>query len=168
MIIQADTRQKRGHHTNKEKWFENHGIKVIHSKCIVGDYIIPSDGSISVDTKKDVSELYQNLVQSHNRFVAECNLADELGIKLYILVENDDGIRTLDDLINWKNPQYIQWLRKQRQGVNCKPPVQNISLIKMAKTIEKKYGCTFLFCHPYESAEIIVKLLTDGKENEND
>lgn len=165
MIIQADTRQKKGHHINKEKWFENHGIKIVHSKCIVGDYIIPSDGSISVDTKKDVGELYQNLVQSHNRFVSECNLADELGIKLYILVENKEGIKSLDDLINWKNPQYIQWLRKQRQGIKMRPPVANLSLIKMARTIEKKYGCTFLFCHPSESAEQILRLLLKVEDN---
>ena len=165
MVIQQDTRQKKKHHIRKEQWFEKHGIKVVNSKCLVGDYIIPSDGSISVDTKKDIGELYQNLVQSHNRFVRECELADELGIKLYILIENEEGISELDDLLNWKNPQYLVWLKKQRQGVKCKPPVKNISLIKMARTIEKKYGCTFLFCHPYESAEKIVELLTQVEGN---
>lgn len=160
MIIQQDTRQKQKHHLNKEAWFERHGIKVVNSKCLVGDYIIPSDGSVSVDTKKDIGELYQNLVQSHNRFVAECNLADELGIKLYILVENEDGITCLDELMSWKNPQHLVWLKKQRQGIKCRPPVKNITLIKMARTIEKKYGCTFLFCSPYESAQKIVELLT--------
>ena len=166
MIIQEDTRQKQKHHIRKEQWFESHGIKIVHSKCIVGDYIIPSDGSISVDTKKDIGELYQNLVQSHNRFVSECNLADELGIKLYILVENEDGIKCLDDVLNWKNPQYFVYLKRQRQGVKCKPPVSNISLIKMARTIEKKYGCTFLFCSPLESAERIYRLLLKVEDNE--
>ena len=168
MIIQQDTRQKQKHHLNKEQWFERHGIKVVNSKCIVGDYIIPSDGSISVDTKKDISELYQNLIQSHTRFSAECALADELGIKLYILVENEDGIKTKDDILKWKNPQYFVWLKKQRQGIKCKPPASNLTLKKIMASMEKKYGCTFLFCAPYESAEKIVELLTGEKENENE
>ena len=150
MIIQADTRQKRGHHLNKEKWFEKHGIKVVNSKCLVGDYIIPSDGSISVDTKKDIGELYSNLIQQHTRFSAECALADELGIKLYILVENEEGIKSKDDILKWKNPQYFVWLKKQRQGVKAKPPANNLTLKKIMASMEKKYGVTFLFCAPYE------------------
>ena len=164
MIIQQDTRQKQKHHIRKEEWFKNHDIKVVNSKCIVGDYIIPSDGSISVDTKKDIGELYQNLIQSHNRFVAECDLAQELGIKLYILVENEVGVRKIEDILKWKNPQYFVWLKKQREGVKCKPPASNQQLLKMMKTIEKKYGCEFLFCHPLQSAELIVKLLTKVEE----
>lgn len=160
MIIQQDTRQKHKHHLNKEKWFENHGIKVVNSKCIVGDYIIPSDGSISVDTKKDIGELYSNLIQQHDRFVRELSLAQELGIKLYILVENEDGIKDIQGIINWKNPQYFVWLKKQRQGIKCRRPVPNQQLLKMMATIQKKYGCEFVFCAPYESAEKIVELLT--------
>lgn len=160
MIIQQDTRQKQKHHLIKEKWFEEHGIKVINSKMLVGDYCIPSDGSISVDTKKDIGELYQNLIQSHARFSAECQLADELGIKLYILVENKEGFKCIDDIKSWVNPQYFVWLKKQRQGIKIKEPVKNITLIKIMRSMEKKYGVTFLFCRPTESAEKIVELLT--------
>ena len=166
MIIQQDTRQKQKHHLNKEKWFEKHGIKVVNSKMLVGDYCIPSDGSVSVDTKKDIGELYSNLIQQHDRFVRELSLAQEIGIKLYILVENEEGIKSIQDILKWKNPQYFVWLKKQRQGVKCKRPVPNQQLLKMMYTIEKKYDCKFLFCHPLESAELIVKLL--NKENEND
>lgn len=165
MIIQQDTRQKQKHHLTKEKWFADHDIKVVNSKMIVGDYCIPSDGSISVDTKKDIGELYQNLVQSHNRFVRELSLAQEIGIKLYILVENEDGITDIDGLKDWKNPQYFVWLKKQRQGIKCRPPVKNIQLVKMMYTIQSKYDCKFLFCHPTESAEKIIELLTQGKSN---
>lgn len=165
MIIQQDTRQKQKHHLNKEKWFENHGIKIVNSKCIVGDYIIPSDGSISVDTKKDIGELYSNLIQQHDRFVRELSLAQELGIKLYILVENEDGIKDIQGIINWKNPQYFVWLKKQRQGIKCRRPVPNQQLLKMMATIQKKYGCEFVFCSPYEAAERIIELLTKGESN---
>lgn len=160
MIIQQDTRQKKQHHIRKEKWFAEKGIKIINSKLLVGDYMIPSDGSVSVDTKKDISELYSNLIQQHNRFRAELSLAEELGIQLYILVENEDGISEIKDILKWRNPQYFMYLKRQRQGVKCKSPVSNQQLMKMLFTMEKKYGVKFLFCKPYESAEIILRLLT--------
>ena len=169
MVIQQDTRQKKQHHIAKEKWFEEHDIKVVNSKMLVGDYMIPSDGSVSVDTKKDCSELYQNLIQSHTRFRAECDLAAELGIKLYVLVENKDGIRCIDDILKWKNPQYYVWLKKQRQGLKCKPPASNQTLLKMLHTMERDHSVTFLFCTPEDSAEMIVRLLNheipDNKVN---
>lgn len=165
MVIQQDTRQKKQHHIRKEKWFEDHGIKVINSKLLVGDYMIPSDGSVSVDTKKDIGELYGNLIQQHKRFRAECDLADELGIQLYIVVENEIGIKKIDDIINWKNPQYFVWLKRQRQGVQCKPPASNQQLLKIMHSMERDHGVRFLFCHPCESAELIVRLLTHENAN---
>ena len=167
MIIQQDTRQKKKHHLAKEKWFADHGIKVVNSKCIVGDYIVPSDGSISVDTKKDIGELYSDLIQQHNRFKAECELAQEIGIKLYILVENNDNVTCIDDIIKWKNPQYFVWLKRQRQGVKCKPPASNQQLLKILYSMEKKYDVSFLFCKPEESAAKIVELL-GGEKNDSD
>lgn len=162
MVIQQDTRQKKQHHANKEKWFAEHGIKVVNSKMLVGDYMIPSDGSIAIDTKKDCSELYQNLIQSHTRFRAECDLADEIGTQLYILVENRDGIRQINDILKWKNPQWFVYKKKQRQGIKCKPPCTNQTLLKILHTMERDHKVKFLFCSPEESAELIVKIL--GKE----
>ena len=166
MIVQQDTRQKKKHHVLKEQWFEKHGIKVVNSKCIVGDYIIPADGSVSVDTKKDISELYSDLVQQHSRFKAECELAQELGIKLYILVENTDNVTCVEDITKWKNPQYLVWLKKQRQGIKCRQPVSNVQLKKMMWTMSKRYDVTFLFCRPLESAEKILRLLLKVEDNE--
>ena len=166
MVIQQDTRQKQKHHILKEKWFEKHNIKLVNSKCIVGDYIIPSDGSISVDTKKDIGELYSNLIQQHDRFVRELSLAQELGIKLYILVENEAGIKDIQGILKWENPQYFVWLKKQRQGIKCRRPVPNQQLLKMLHTIQKKYNCEFVFCSPSEAAEKIVQLLTKVEDNE--
>ena len=101
-IIQCDTRQKRKHHETKEKYFIELGYKIINSKMLVGDYCIPSNGSVVVDTKADLSELYGNLIQQHERFHNECVLAQEAGIKLYILIENKDGITIYRD----KNAEY--------------------------------------------------------------
>ena len=35
-------------------------------------------------------------------------------------------------------------------------------------TMEKKYGCTFLFCSPEEAAERIIELLTKGEDGYKD
>ena len=159
MIIQQDTRQKKKHHTVKEQWFKNNGITIVNSKMLVGDYMIPSDGSVSVDTKKDCAELYSNLITQHDRFKAECELANECGIQLYVLVENEDGITCIDEILRWKNPQYIMYLAKQRRGIKIKPPVSNQQLLKIMHTMEKKYGVKFVFCHPFESGRKILELL---------
>lgn len=174
MIIQQDTRQKKQHHIAKEKWFAEHDIKVVNSKMIVGDYMIPSDGSVAVDTKKDISELYQNLIQSHTRFRAECDLATEIGTKLYILVENKDGVESINDITKWQNPQFWVWKKKQRQGIKMKPPCSNVTLKKIMHSMQREHGVTFLFCTPEESAETIVRILnheldnTDSKASEKD
>lgn len=163
MIIQQDTRQKKQHHIAKEKWFAEHDIKVVNSKMLVGDYMIPSDGSVSVDTKKDISELYSNLIQSHERFRAECDLAKEIGTKLYVLVENKDGVTCINDIIKWRNPQYFVWLKRKKQG---KPPVNNQTLLKIMHSMERDHGVTFLYCRPENSAETIVRLLSREEEKE--
>ena len=169
MIIQADTRQKRKHHTMKEQYFESQGIRVVNSKMLVGDYCIPSNGSVAVDTKADISELYGNLIQQHDRFHNECVLAKEAGIKLYILVENKAGVKCMEDLAGWKNPQMFRYYKAKRLAkVNGtkepKPPASNVQLIKIMHAMNRDYGVEFLFCTPAESGAKVIELLTNAME----
>lgn len=169
MIIQCDTRQKLKHHTVKENYFRSKGFKLVHSKMLVGDYQIPCDGSVVVDTKKNILELYQNIIQQHDRFHNECVLAKRGKIKLYILVENKDGIKDVDGIKNWKNPQFIRYKKQckdaQEHGrKEPKPPASNEHLIKSMNSMTMKYGVEFLFCSPDEAGEIVLKILTEEKE----
>ena len=161
MVIQCDTRQQmhKKHHQIKEKWFINHGHTVVHSKCLVADYICPSNGSVAVDTKQSVSELYNDLIQDHRRFHDECVHAKEYGIKLYILVENKYGYTKPEDIRTWKNPQYFQYKKARWNGVTRKPPASNVTLIKIMHSMHRDYGVEFLFCDVNDAAKIIVKLL---------
>lgn len=159
-IIQCDTRQKKKHHEAKEQYFEEQGYKLVHSKMLVGDYCIPSNGSVCVDTKADVGELYSNLIQSHDRFHRECVLAQEAGIKLYILIENKFGFNEPKDIIDWKNPGYFRYLKMKRKGVKCKPPATNVQLIKIMHSMTRDYGVEFKFCSPEESGAKVIELLT--------
>ena len=172
MIIQADTRQKKNHHTAKEKYFAEQGIRVIHYGMPVGDYCIPSQGGIVVDTKANISELYGNLIQQHDRFHNECVLAQDAGIKLYILVENKDGVKCVDDLRDWKNPQMFRYkkavrLARMNGTKEPKPPASNIQLIKIMHSMTRDYGVEFLFCTPQEAGQRVIDLLLGGKGNNN-
>lgn len=161
MVIQTDSRQQmnRKHHQIKERWFLDNGIEVIHSKMLVGDYQLPHNGSVVVDTKKDCMELYSNLIQDHARFHRECENAQRWGIKLYILVENKDGFTKPEDILKWKNPQYFRYLRDKKKGIERKPPASNVQLLKIMYSMSRDYGVEFLFCSTKEAAPMIVKLL---------
>lgn len=164
MIIQCDTRQKKKHHDAKEQYFESLGHKLVHSKMLVGDYCIPSNGSVVVDTKADLSELYSNLIQQHDRFKRECILAQEAGIKLHILVENKCDIFTVQDVINWKNPQMFRYYKAKRNAIltgkkSPNPPASNVQLIKIMHSMSRDYGVEFHFCSPTESGKKVLELL---------
>ena len=158
MILQVDSRQKEGKHKLKHEYFESLGIKLVTSKMIVGDYCIPSNGSIVVDTKKDMMELYGDMIQQHERFRDECILAQEAGIKLYILVENTNDIKELKDVATdkWKNPL---WFKYYKYKNTLKPPVKNVTLMKMLYTMQTKYDVEFVFCTPEEAGKKILELL---------
>ena len=153
MYIIEDTGQKIGQHTIKNDWFCQNDIPIIRNKLPFGDYALPP--SVAVDTKRDMEEIAGNICggkAEHNRFKRECIKAKDAGCKLYFLVENNNGISSIDDVHTWINPRYIY-------QPGC---VQGDRLEKAMRTMQERYGCTFLFCKPEESAEIIQKLLTGG------
>ena len=116
MLILVDSRQQEGKHNLKEKWFAEHGIETRRTKLYVGDYTLPTDQSVCIDTKKDIQELVSDICgKQHERFRNECIRAQEAGIRLIILTENRGGhikdniiqptITSLDELHRWKNPR---------------------------------------------------------------
>ena len=169
MVIQTDTRQQmnRKHHQVKEQWFLDNGYEVIHSKMLVGDYQIPSNGSVVVDSKQHCGELYQDLITDHKRFRAECENAQRWNIKLYILIENEQGFKVPKDIIRWRNPLMYAYWQAVKKGVNRKPPTSNQQLLKIMHTMTKKYGVEFVFCSTAEAGAKIVELLTKGATNDN-
>ena len=148
-IIIEDTRQQAEKHTIKHEWFSKNGIKLIRSKLLVGDYSLPDDTSISIDTKKDIQEIIGNVTKQHERFVNECKLALECNIQLVVLIENTDRIKSIDDLERWTNPR-LKYSKAATSGPCLK---------KILTTIENRYGVKFIFCSPYKSGEIIKKIL---------
>ena len=185
MIILEDTRQQLNKHDTKHRWFEEHGITVMRCRLLVGDYTLPTNQSVCIDTKKDIQELVSDLVGGqHARFREEAERARKAGIRLIILVENQGGeighsgiynptIRSVDELHKWRNPRLFILKRGAVIGINkdgspryskvqaYPKATKGVTLQKMCKTFTARHGAEFMFCSPQESAERIVSLLSD-------
>lgn len=144
-----DSRQKANQHELKHSHFEEMGVQLIRCKLPFGDYAhVPK---VSVDTKANMSEIAQNIGSDHKRFKNECIAARDAGCQLIILIENTDGIRCVDDVHKWINPDII-YRPKSITGER---------LEKAMKTMTERYKVRFEFCRPDESAQRIRELLGD-------
>lgn len=192
IVLIEDKAQKIEKHKIKNLWWKKHKIEVMRMPLPVGDYVLANESvmdviarkkmrciepkkmdflgsyKVCVDSKFDIQELISDICgKQHDRFRDECILAQNNGIKLYILVENKGGligrttienptIRKLSDLHSWKNPR----LFIRRNGKQVYPSAtRGITLQKACYTMEKKYGVKFLFCTPEESGKKIIELL---------
>ena len=121
---------------------------------------------------KLVQDLY---VQRHGFFHRGLVRAKMYGVKLYILVENVEGVKSIDDLFRWVNPrsqiyvksnQIIGWYKNgnPRYKMVQKYPscMRGTQLAKACLTMQLKYDCVFVFCRPDQAGPMIVKLLTEG------
>ena len=159
----CDTRQKAGKHDAKEQWWEEQNIPTLRASLPVGDYawIAP----VSVDTKRDLYELAMDLQADHARFKREVVRAKDSGCRLYVLVENKEGVRTLSDLAKWVEPKSHVIMRRRRSGKAAQ--IHGSQLAKACVTMQDRYGVTFLFCAPEETAQKVIELLGDPKGDQN-
>ena len=189
MKILVDTGQQKKKHDLKHECMEKLGAELQIVPLPVGDYVLVSGdvedvlnrkknrgidvkkmdllGSykVSVDTKRDIEAIGNICGPQHDRFRDEVILAQRNQIKLYILIENTDGVSTLDDLDTWENPRkkMKKWVSVADGGRKRVPVSQNatkgVSLAKAMRTMQEKYGVTFLFCKPEEAGAKILELL---------
>lgn len=155
MNIIEDTRQQEGKHELKNDYFKCSSIKVVRCKLPVGDYaLFPK---VSIDTKKDMDEIAANISGAqHVRFREECKLAQSMGCKLIILVENMLGIKSIEDVERWENPRRLR---------NPKS-IDGARLRKAMNTMNERYGVEFMFCEPSEAGQIIERILSGYEETE--
>lgn len=172
MTILEDVNQKVGKHDNISVWCAEHGVTLRRQKLNVGDYQSPP--RVAIDTKYGMAEIYQDIVNDHERFRNECLRAKEDGIKLVVLIE-EENIKTLDDAEKWQNPRIKKYerdygfiIRAQQQGKLLdrkvpKPPVSSERLVGMMKAMQMKYNVIFAFCHPDKTGETVYKMLKNGR-----
>lgn len=193
MTILEDIGNKENHHIAKHLYWESMGIYWERAPLPCGDYILANDKvldviarkqkrgievkkmdflgtyNVCVDTKKDMQEICGNICGSqHDRFRDECILAKNNGIKLHVLIENEEGIAFLDDVRNWHNHRIdryekIKEMHERGRWKNIKlpkaPPTDGIRLSKAMHTMEEKYGVVFEFCNPDHAGSEVVRIL---------
>lgn len=148
MVLIEDTRQQNGKHDLKHRKFEELGVQVVRCSLPFGDYAIAPQ--ISIDTKRNMEEIAQNLTIDHNRFRRECERAKEAECLLYILIETEWDIYSVEDVHKWQNP---------RSPLSTKA-ITGAKLEKIMQTMERRYNVRFCFCRPDKSAEFIIKILS--------
>ena len=154
MLILEDTRQQASKHETKHKWFSENGIKVERCRLYVGDYTLPTNQSVCIDTKKDLQELVQDICQQHDRFRNELIRAQEAGIQLVILCEHGGQIKCLEDVYFWSNPR----------NKTSPKAMDGWKLFKTLNTMKDKYGVRFEFCDKRQTGKRIVEILTNGND----
>lgn len=125
---------------------------------------------------EDLTEKFKDLyVKRHGFFHRGLIRAKSYGVKLYILVENEDGVTDINSLFKWVNPRRKLMVNTSEvigTWKNGKPRYKKVQkypncmmgqqLAKACLTMQKKYGCEFVFCTPEQAAEKIVELLNNG------
>lgn len=174
MTIIEDTRQQMGKHIQKNACIEIAGHKIVRNSLPVGDYT--SVGSrIYIDTKKDMYEIANNLcstTREHERFRRECVKAQEMGVKLIFLIENDGEwignnhniwnppVNSIADIYKWKNKRLFIFKNGQQRYPRA---VKGKTLAKVMRTMEIKYDIEFMFCRPEEAGNVIIDILSNNE-----
>lgn len=154
-VLLEDTRQQKGKHDLKHEWWGRHGVGLIRSKLAFGDYCLPPE--VAVDTKASIYELAYDIDHDHARFKNEIVGAQRAGVKLVVLVENEDGVADLAGLAAWdENP--VHYARRK----NAKRRIHGSRLARACATMAERYGVEFMFCTPDESAARVSEILEGG------
>ena len=196
MILIEDKAQQDKKHIIKNDYWRLNGIEVKRYPLPIGDYVVANDKildvikrkadrsvdikkmdfmgtySVCVDTKKDIQELIQDVcTKDHARFRDECILAQNTGVKLFILVEDNGGfcdrrctiynkpVKSINDLFSWKNPRAFIFKGGVQKYPKC---TKGAVLAKSCLTMEKEYGVKFLFCTKDEAGAKVIEILTKG------
>ena len=146
MVIQIDSREQKYDHITD--YLDSQGIKYVRSKCVVGDYINLENPMVVIDRKKDLQEVVGNVTKDHERFVRELELANELGYRLIVLVE-EPTITSVEQVFGWYN-----WRRKKNPKATS-----GKTLAKIMYTMREKYGVEWLFTTKEKCGERILELL---------
>ena len=243
-MILEDSRQQEKKHETKHEYFRTHGIHWNRTALYCGDYTLPTNQSVCIDTKKDIQELIGDIqvktitkkeleseienifakyslfgihpneirdiiwmddtdrfpekeindicfkngvperaisefqmlyVKRHGFFHRGLKRAQNSGIRLIVLVDNAEGVKSIDDLFRWHNPRLDIWVNSNEvigTWKNGRPKYKRVQkypnamngerLAKACLTMQLKYGVEFQFCKPSEAGEWIISILLGG------
>lgn len=162
MII-CDSREQKNDHILR--YFEQHGIDYRVQKMDTADYMVEGQPNIVVDRKQNLDEICTNLTYKGKkanenggkgipsnvaRFWREVRRAYEDKIKLVVLIEHGENVKSLADVAAWGG---------SRSGISGRKLVDEMDRLSAA------YGVEWQFCGKSETAEKILKILNYKGEN---
>lgn len=168
-----DSRNKVGAHDIKNQYFQEKGIMVLRSKLPFGDYALMDNMSVSVDTKESLLEVENNLTKQHVRFRNEIVNANNFGIGLIILIEEEIQYNSLDDVIarykipKWKSTTFEMVNGKKQVRHRKGQPMGNFNvetIVKAMKTMQQKYAVLFWFTTKEKCGEAIIDILVNKRD----
>lgn len=159
MIIQIDTREKPKAIQKILHDFADNGVKFYSSKLYVGDYMNPSLPGVVVDRKQNLSEICSNVGSNeceHERFRNEILRANDIGVRVIVLIEHGHGFRRLEDVKFWENPR----LKESPKATNGE------KLYRILKTMCDRYDMDVVFCDKDETGSKIREILADDQRRD--
>lgn len=153
MVIHVDTREKPRAIVRIMKTFQDEGVEVVRRALPFGDYSSPSAPGVVIDRKQNLLEVASNLVQDRARFLREVERANRAGSLLIVLVEHSNRIRTLEDVIQWKNPR----LKESPLAVDGE------RLYRIMHNTASRYGFQWAFCDKVHTGKRIIEMLRGEK-----
>lgn len=174
MNIQVDSREHESEWKRIKSQFDALGVSYFRSKLYVGDYQSLDNPRLVIDRKKDLQELYGNICQQHERFRAELVKAMQSGIKIVILCEHGEEVRSLEDVYFFYQSPVERWRWTVREIAGEKKKVrerymQNAidgkKMLKSFYTIRDKYNVDFVFCTKEETGAKIIEILGGSNDS---
>ena len=149
MVIVADTREKPRAIVRILDTFRKEGITVVRRALNFADYWNPDNPGVIIDRKQNLQEVCGNVVQGRKRFVREIERCNRNKCHLILLVEHGGKIKSLADVINWKNPR----LRESPYAVSGE------RLFKIMTAMANYYQIEWQFCSKQSTGKRIIELL---------
>ena len=135
--------------------FDRCGVEYERRKLNFCDYFNPARPDIAIDRKQSLTEVSFNVGADRKRFVREIERCNRAGCKMILLVEHGGKIKTLEDVIRWKNPRLVE----------SPYAITGERLFRIMKAMELYYGIKWLFCDKRSTGRRIIEILGDD-ENE--
>ena len=154
MVIIVDTREKPRAIVKILAEFDRQGVKYVRRALNFADYFNPEKPDVIIDRKQNLLEIAGNVVQGRARFLREVERCNRAGCHMIVLIEHGGKIRTLEDVIGWKNPR-----------LKVSPlAVSGERLFKIMKAMEGRYGIEWQFCSKQQTGKRIIEMLRSEED----
>ena len=155
MVIIVDTREKPRAIVSILKTFELMGVSVVRRALPYADYWTPTNPDIVIDRKQNLNEICRNLTQERARFVREIERCNRAGCKMVVLIEHSNRIKSLEDVMKWKNPR-----------LKVSPlAVSGERLYKIMKAFGTYYGVKWEFTDKTHTGRKIIEILGSDSDD---